>query len=116
MFYNPYQTALKITINKDNALINKNNAVIKTKNVAYVINYGGKYSVILTDSKGKAIAQGKVSFTLNGKKIGVVTTNKNGVATVKLTAKILKLLKLEIKNLSLNLEMKSLILFKKPLK
>ena len=74
-------------------------AVIIAKNKAYVINYGGKYSITLNDANGKAIANKKLSFTLAGKNIGSAKTNAKGVATIKLTAKILKNVKAGKKNL-----------------
>ena len=81
----------------------KLNAVIIAKNKAYVINYGGKYSITLNDAKGKAIANKKLSFTLAGKNIGSAKTNAKGVATIKLTAKILKKVKAGKKNLVIKL-------------
>ena len=47
------------------------------------------FSIKLKDVNG-AVAGKKVTFTLNGKKIGTKTTNAKGVATISLTAKILK--------------------------
>ncbi|WP_292792126.1 Ig-like domain-containing protein [Methanobrevibacter sp.] len=41
----------------------------------------------------------KVTFTLNGKNIGTATTNAKGVASIKLTAKILKAAKAGKRNL-----------------
>ena len=71
----------------------KQNATITAKNKAYIINYGGKYSIILKDANGNVIAGKKVSFKLNGKKLGSVATNTKGVAKLKLTAKVLKVAK-----------------------
>lgn len=50
-------------------------------------------------SKGNAIQSKKVTFTLNGKYIGSANTNKNGVATIQLTSKILKTAKAGKRNL-----------------
>ena len=77
----------------------KQDAKISAKNKAYVINYGGKYSVVLRDAKGKVLAGKKVSFKLNGKNIGSAKTNAKGVATISLTAKILKAQKAGTKKL-----------------
>ena len=81
--YNSISKTVKIVINKENASI-------VAKNKAYVINYGGKYQIALKDSKGKALANRKVTFTLRGKYIGSATTNAKGVATIKLSVKMLK--------------------------
>ena len=77
----------------------KLNAVITAKNTAYVINYGGSYNVILKNVNGTVLAGKNLKFTLNGKNIGVAKTNAKGVATIKLTAKILKTAKAGKKNL-----------------
>ncbi|WP_292883683.1 hypothetical protein [Methanobrevibacter sp. UBA188] len=79
--------------------VSKQDAKISAKNKAYIINYGGKYSIVLKDAKGKAIAGKKVSFKLNGKNIGSAKTNAKGVATISLTAKILKAQKAGTKKL-----------------
>ena len=70
--------------------INKLSASITAQNKAFVINYGGKYSITLKDADGNLLVGKMVTFTLKGKNIGVVTTDKNGVATITLTSKILK--------------------------
>jgi predicted outer membrane repeat protein len=77
----------------------KQSATITANNKAYVINYGGKYNIALKDAKGNAIAGKKVTFTLNGKNIGSATTNAKGIATIQLTAKILKTAKAGKKNI-----------------
>ena len=77
----------------------KQDAKISAKNKAYVINYGGKYSVVLRDAKGKVLAGKKVSFKLNGKNIGSAKTTAKGVATISLTAKTLKAQKAGVKKL-----------------
>ena len=76
----------------------KQNAAIVAASKAYVINYGGKYSVVLKDAKGKLLAGKTVTFTLNGKSIGSAKTDDKGVATITLTAKILKAAKAGNKN------------------
>lgn len=92
-----------LNFNKPTKLITfkvlKQNAAIKAGNKAYLINYGGKYGITLKDANGKAISGKKLDFIMNGKKIGSSTTNANGVATIKLTAKILKAVKRGKKNL-----------------
>ncbi len=77
----------------------KRNATISAASKAYVISYGGKYSITLKDTDGKLLTGKKVTFTLNGKRITSATTNANGVATIALTAKILKAAKAGKKNL-----------------
>lgn len=77
----------------------KQKAVITANNKAYTINYGGKYSIMLKDAKGKAIVAKNLRFILNGENIGLAKTNSQGVATIKLTAKILKTAKSGKKNL-----------------
>ena len=79
--------------------VSKQNAIIAAKNAVYVINYDGKYNVVLKDTNGKLIPGKKVIFTLNGKNIGSASTNVKGIATITLTAKILKTAKAGNKNL-----------------
>ena len=81
----------------------KQNAAITAKYASYIINYGGKYSITLKDSNGRVLSGEKVTFTLNGKAIGSATTNAKGVATITLTAKILKTAKAGKKNLVIRL-------------
>ena len=71
----------------------KDTPKITAKDANYIINYGGKYSITLKNSNGKVLSGQKVSFTLAGKNIGSAKTNAKGVATIKLTAKILKIVK-----------------------
>ena len=78
-------------------------AVITAKDIAYVINYGGKYSAVIKDTNGKAVVGEKVTFTLNGKSIGSAVTDKNGVASIQLTPAILKAAKAGKKNLVIKL-------------
>ena len=66
---------------------------------AYVINYGDGYSVTVKDEKGNLLDGKKVTFRLDGKNIGSATTNGEGVATIKLTEKILKAAKAGKRNL-----------------
>jgi hypothetical protein len=80
-------------------IINKQNLEITAKDATYIINYGEKYSITLKDIDGKVVAGEKVTFTLNGKNIGSATTNGDGVATITLTANILKTAKVGKKNL-----------------
>lgn len=77
----------------------KQNAAISAASKAYVINYGGKYSITLKDVNGKVLTGKNVIFTLNGKSITSATTNAQGVATISVTAKILKAEKAGKKNL-----------------
>jgi hypothetical protein len=82
-----------------NFTVNKKGITINAKNAAYVINYGGTYKVGF-----KNVADGtKVTFTLNGKKIGTSAV-KNGATSIKLTAKILKTAKTGKKNMVIKIE------------
>lgn len=74
---------------------------ITAKTSSYIINYGGKYSVSLKDSRGNAVLSKKVTFILNGKSIGSTNTDKNGVVAIQLTSKILKTAKSGKKNLEI---------------
>ena len=74
--------------------VNKKDIVIDAKDAAYVINYGGTYKVSFKNANDGF----KVTFTLNGKKIGT-STIKNGAASIKLTEKILKAAKAGKRNL-----------------
>ena len=65
-------------------------ATITAQSASFVINYDGKYSATLMDSKGRAISGKSLTFVLNGKEIGSATTNAEGIATVKITSKTLK--------------------------
>ena len=84
-------------------IITKQNIEITAKNAAYIINYGGKYSAILKDSDGNAVAGEKVTFTFNGKVIGSASTNAAGVASISLTAGTLKSAKAGKKNMAVTL-------------
>ena len=81
----------------------KQNAVITAKDATYVINYGGKYSITVKDAKGNALANQAVVFSLNGKTVGSVNTDKNGIATITLTAKQLKTAGIGSKKLAVTL-------------
>ena len=85
--------------NASQITINKDSPTITAKTASYVINYGGKYSLTIKDSAGKPVASEKVTFTLNGKNIGTAVTDANGVATITLTASMLKTAKAGTKNL-----------------
>ena len=82
-----------------NITVNKLNAEITADNAAYIINYGGTYTVILKDANGTAFAGQNVTFSLNGKDIGSGVTNAQGAASIKLTAAMLKTAKAGTRNL-----------------
>ena len=82
-----------------NFTVSKQDAVISAQNKAYVINYGGKYSITLKDAKGNAVVGKKVTFTLNGKYVGYAVTGANGVAKFTLSPKMLKTAKAGVKKL-----------------
>ena len=82
-----------------NFSVKKQDAAIIAFDKSYVINYADKYSITVKDINGNALSGQKVTFTLNGKDIGFAVTNAQGVATIDLTAKILKAAKAGTKNL-----------------
>ena len=93
------------SVNKTvNIAVNKISLIITATDNAYIINYGGKYSVTVNDANGKVISGVKVTFTLNGKNIASVTTNAQGIATITLTANMLKAAKAGNRNLVIALE------------
>lgn len=63
---------------------------ITAKTASFVINYDGKYSMVLRDKKGNVLAGQKIKFILGSKYIGSANTDKKGIATIKLTSKNLK--------------------------
>ena len=79
--------------------VSKRSTAIAAGNRAYVINYGGKYSMVLKDAKGNVLVNKKVTFVLAGRTIGSVNTNAKGVATIKLAADVLKKIKVGKKKL-----------------
>ena len=84
--------------------VKKQDGLIIASGKSYVINYGGKYSVTVKDINGNVLSGQKVTFTLNGKNIGSSMTNAKGVATISLTAKILKAAKAGTRNLVVKLD------------
>jgi len=70
--------------------VSLSNAVITAKDIAYVINYGGKYSAVIKDVNGKAVVGETVTFIFNGKVLGSTVTDNNGVASIQLTPAVLK--------------------------
>lgn len=84
-------------------IISKQNIEITAKDAAYIINYGGKYSVTLKDSDDNAVVGENVTFTFNGKVIGSASTNAAGVASISMTANALKSAKAGKKNMTLTL-------------
>ena len=77
---------------------------IIANDASYTINYGGKYVVTLKDSNGVPVKGKLVAFTLNGKSIGTAITDASGVATIQLTASVLKAAKAGSKNLVIKCE------------
>jgi predicted outer membrane repeat protein len=78
-------------------------ATITAKTASFVINYAKSYSITLKDSTGKAISGKKITFKLNGKTIGSAYTNSKGVATLKITSKMLKAAKAGNRKLTVTL-------------
>ena len=77
--------------------------VISAAKKSFVINYAGKYSVVVKGKNGKVIAGQKVSFYINNKKIKTVTTSKKGVAAITLAAGKLRSLKAGYKTLKVTM-------------
>lgn len=87
--------------------VNVQTPTITAKSASFLINYGGKYSVLLKDRFDKRLAGQKIKFVLKGRNIGSATTDKNGIATIKLTAKTLKTAKAGIRVLVIELVSKN---------
>lgn len=94
------------TENLDFSIV-KNNATIAAKTKSFVINYAYKYNIVLKDTKGKLLTGKKVIFVLNGRTIGSATTNSKGIATFKITSKMLKTAKAGKRNLIIKLNDKN---------
>ena len=73
--------------------VEKQNVVVTASDKAYVINYGGKYSVVVKDINNKLLSGISVTFVLEGKTLGTVNTDSNGVAAIALTSNVLKAVK-----------------------
>ena len=84
---------------KDKFVINKKDAGITGKARSYVINYGGKYSVTVN-----GLSNVKVIFRLNNKIIESAITDKNGIAKISLTPKMLKTAKAGKRNMQVTLD------------
>lgn len=67
-----------------------NVAKITANTASFVINYAKYYKITLKDSSGKLISGKKVTFKLIGNKAVAKTTDSKGVATIKITAKMLR--------------------------
>ena len=90
-----------ITTQCINFTVNKQNANIIANNKAYVINYGGKYSITLKDAKGKVISGNEITVKFNGETVKSNTTDSKGTVIISLTAKMLKNAKSGKKNLEI---------------
>ena len=82
----------------------KQSSTMAASNNAYVINYGGAYSITLRDAPGNPLSGKKVTFTLNGRVIGSAVSNDRGVAAIKLTPNMLKTAKAGSKNLAVKFD------------
>ena len=76
-------------------------AKITAKTTSFVINYAKSYKITLKDGDGKVISGKKVKFKLNGKTIGTRTTSSKGIATIKITSKMLRTAKAGTKKLTI---------------
>ena len=97
---NYYSQAKSVAFN----VLKEKNAIIIALDSSFVINYGGAYSITLKDGDGNVVSGENLIFTLNGKKIGSAITDANGVATIKLTANILKAAKAGTHSLVIKLD------------
>lgn len=112
-FTSPYNyVSSSFTVGKESF---KLSAQIVAKPAEFVINYGGKYSVSLKDVNGH-VAGKKVTFILDGKSIGAATTNDNGEATIVLTSKMLKGVKVGKKNLIIKFDDEGYVTISKTVK
>ena len=93
-----------VAISQTSFNVSKQNAEIVAVNKAYIINYGGKYSMKLKDIAGNVLSGKTVTFTLAGKFIKSAITNVKGVATITLTANVLKSLKSGNKRLAIKFD------------
>ena len=80
-------------------IISKKDVEITGKDKSLIINYGGKYSVTV-----KGLSGAKVIFRLNYKVIKSAVTDKNGIASITLTSKMLKAAKAGKRNLVATLD------------
>ncbi len=87
----------------------KLNAAITAETASFVINYAKSYSVTLKNAAGRGVGDKKVEFKLNGKVIGYVKTNSQGVATFKITSKMLKKAKAGTKKLTVTVADSSIV-------
>ena len=83
--------------------VSRKPVVISAVKKSFIINYAGKYSIKIKDEKGKVIAGQKVSVYINNKLIKTATTNKKGIATIKISASKLKSLKAGTKTLKVKI-------------
>ena len=77
----------------------KKDIIIDAKTASFVINYAQTYSVTVKDSQGNPVAGKNVIFQLNGKTVGSAYSNSKGVASFKITSKMLKAAKAGTKKL-----------------
>ena len=73
--------------------------IIVASDKAFVINYGGKYSLMVKDKHNVLAAGETVELFLNGNKIGSAKTDENGMAEFAITPKILKDAKAGVRDL-----------------
>lgn len=83
-------------------IISKQDSTITGKDKSFIINYGGKYTVTV-----KGLSGAKVIFRLNYRIIGSAITDKNGVASISLTSKMLKTAEAGKRNLKVTLNNKN---------
>ncbi len=82
-----------------NFKVSRQNLIVSASNKAYIINYGGKYSLIVKNNKNNPVSGVYVAFILNGKRIGSAITNSKGAVTFAITSKVLKTAKAGKRNL-----------------
>ena len=96
--YDGFNHSIK-SVGKFSFRVLKRSVDLKASYNDYVINYGGKCSIVLKDNKGNVLSNKKVTFVLAGKAIGSAFTDAKGFATIRLAAKVLKQIKAGNKNL-----------------
>lgn len=87
--YSNSTAGYNFTVTKNDVPVKKD-IIIDAKTASFVINYAQTYSVTVKDSQGNLVGGKNVIFQLNGKTIGSAYSDSKGVASFKITSKMLK--------------------------